>query len=98
MEQLGILLDNQVMQNIGVISSLLLPSDALWRMAAQRLNVQKLALLAGGGPFEGFSQPSAFMPGLGAPVHLLSRCSWGCESSRGKGPMSCESARSHYWV
>ena len=60
-EQLGILLDNQVMQNIGVISSLLLPSDALWRMAAQRLNVQELAFLAGGGPFEGFSQPSAFM-------------------------------------
>ena len=60
-EQLGVLLDNQVMQNIGVISSLLLPSDALWRMAAQRLNVQELALLAGGGPFVGASQPSAFM-------------------------------------
>ncbi len=60
-EQLGILLDNQVMQNIGIISSLLLPSDALWRMAAQRLNVQELAILAGGGPFTGSSQPSGIM-------------------------------------
>ncbi len=60
-EQLGMLLDNQVMQNIGIISSLLLPSDALWRMAAQRLNVQELAILAGGGPFVGSSQPTAFM-------------------------------------
>ena len=60
-EQLGILLDNQVMQNIGIISSLLLPSDALWRMAAQRLNVQELAVLAGGGPFVGASDPSAIM-------------------------------------
>lgn len=60
-EQLGMLLDNQVMQNIGIISSLLLPSDALWRMAAQRLNVQELAVLAGGGPFVGSSQPSAIM-------------------------------------
>ncbi len=60
-EQLGILLANQVMQNIGIISSLLLPSDALWRMAAQRLNVQELAILAGGGPFTGSSQPSGIM-------------------------------------
>ena len=60
-EQLGVLLDNQVMQNMGIISSLLLPSDALWRMAAQRLDVQELAVLAGGGPFQGFSQPSAIM-------------------------------------
>lgn len=60
-EQLGVLLDNQVMQNIGIIASLLLPSDALWRMAAQRLNVQELAILAGGGPFVGSSQPTAFM-------------------------------------
>lgn len=60
-EQLGILLDNLVMQNIGIISSLLLPSDALWRMAAQRLNVQELAILAGGGPFLGASQPSVIM-------------------------------------
>lgn len=60
-EQLGMLLDNQVMQNIGIISSLLLPSDALWRMAAQRLNVQELAILAGGGPFVGSSQPTAIM-------------------------------------
>ena len=59
-EQLGVLLQNQVMQNIGIISSLLLPSDALWRMAAQRLGVQEFAGLAGG-PFEGFSQPSVFM-------------------------------------
>ncbi len=59
-EQLGVLLQIQVMQNIGVISSLVLPSDALWRMAAQRLDVQKFAGLAGG-PFEGFSQPSIFM-------------------------------------
>lgn len=60
-EQLGVLLDNQVMQNIGIIASLLLPSDALWRMAAQRLNVQELAILAGGGPFVGSSQPTTFM-------------------------------------
>jgi ABC-type transport system involved in multi-copper enzyme maturation permease subunit len=59
-EQLGVLLDNQVMQNIGIITSLILPSDALWRMSAQRLGVQEFAGLAGG-PFEGFSQPSAMM-------------------------------------
>jgi Cu-processing system permease protein len=64
-EQFGYHVKNQTMINIGIISSLVMPSDALWKMAAaamQPLAPASLdALIKAAGPFSVSNPPSAWM-------------------------------------
>lgn len=62
-EQFGAVVANQTAVNVGIISSLIIPSEALWRRAAYEMTpplVQNLGLSMGG-PFVSFSTPSAAM-------------------------------------
>ena len=61
-EQVGALIRSDTLVNIGIGTSLLMPSDALWRMAATRLqgNLEISGTLQGS-PFSAFTQPSTAM-------------------------------------
>ena len=59
-EQIGAILKNDTAVNVGIASSLLLPSEALWRMAVGRMQSSIVSEL-GISPFGSFSQPSTAM-------------------------------------
>jgi hypothetical protein len=60
-EQFGSLIGNQAAINIGIVSSLILPSEALWRRAAYEMR-SPLVAAVGFSPFtSGSSVPSPFM-------------------------------------
>ncbi len=59
-EQIGSFLSSQVTLNIGVISSLIMPSEALWRRASYEMTSPLVQVFAGG-PFVSRSVPSAMM-------------------------------------
>lgn len=59
-EQFGAFLQNQTAVNIGVIASLLIPSEALWRRAAFEMQSPLVAAL-GVSPFSSNSVPSPLM-------------------------------------
>jgi ABC-type transport system involved in multi-copper enzyme maturation permease subunit len=61
-EQIGAVMGNHAMVNIGVISSLLIPCDAVYRMAvAQTGGMSGNSLIADIGPFGAASTPSIWM-------------------------------------
>jgi ABC-type transport system involved in multi-copper enzyme maturation permease subunit len=60
-EQIGALLQNQTAQNIGVISSLLIPSDALWRLASYSMQSPLVREVALSTPFGSSTLPSSAM-------------------------------------
>ena len=96
-EQLGVLLDNQVMQNIGIISSL---PPALRRTVAHggaAVERARTRVVGRRRPLRRSQSTLSLHARLGAPVHLL-RGALGSAGLRAKGPMSCNSHRSHYWV
>ena len=72
-EQFGFLMSNQTLVNIGIITSLIIPSDALWKMAATALQPPVssglLATLRAAGPFSVANPPSTWM-GVYAGVYL----------------------------
>lgn len=55
-EQLGALLGSQTTQDLGIVSSLIMPSEGLWRYAASLLQTD--GILGSAGPFSVVSQPS----------------------------------------
>ena len=59
-EQFGSFLNNQPAMNIGIISSLIMPSEALWRRAAFDMQ-SPLVSAMGFSPFTSNSVPSPFM-------------------------------------
>ncbi len=61
-EQFGSLLNNQTAINIGVFSSLIMPSEALWKRAAYEMQSPLVAAL-GFSPFTSNSIPSPLMVG-----------------------------------
>lgn len=60
-EQIGALLGNQTAVDIGILSSLLLPGDALWRLAAAQVQSPLSGSLVGASPFGALSVPSSAM-------------------------------------
>lgn len=58
-EQIGALLDNQVMKTIGIVSSLAIPSDVIWKRAAYLLQEAGLPVLPT--PFTPATPPSTAM-------------------------------------
>jgi Cu-processing system permease protein len=74
-EQIGALVENQAAVNIGIISSLLLPTDALWRRAAFEMD-EPLANLTGFALFSSnASVPSPAMIGY-AVVYTMMFLMW----------------------
>ena len=59
-EQIGSVLDNPTAIQIGIITSLIVPTEALWRRAAYELQ-SPLASAMGMSPFAAFSVPSLLM-------------------------------------
>ncbi len=62
-EQFGSFLQNQTAVNIGIISSLIFPSEALWRRAAYEMtpSIAQILGMNFNGPFISVSAPSALM-------------------------------------
>ena len=66
-EQIGGLLDNATMENIGIISSLIIPSDTLWKMASDWLQPTSPSLTSQiVGPFTAITPPSIWMAAYAA--------------------------------
>jgi len=64
-EQIGALLENQTAVNVGIISSLIIPTEALWRRASFEMTpplAQALGMVMSG-PFVTLSVPSPLMVG-----------------------------------
>lgn len=59
-EQIGSFLDSQAAINVGIVSSLLIPSEALWKRAAYEMR-SLLVDIAGFSPFTSSSVPSPLM-------------------------------------
>lgn len=61
-EQIGAVIRSDALVNIGILTSLLMPSDSLWRSAAShlQLSVSRNGAFQGG-PFSAFTQPSSAM-------------------------------------
>ena len=59
-EQFGAVLQNDTAIKIGIIASLIIPSESLWRRAAFEMQTP-LAGVVGGNPFGAFSVPSVLM-------------------------------------
>lgn len=68
-EQVGSFLNNQAAVNVGIVTSLLLPSEAMWRRAAFEMQSPLVGAM-GVSPFSGSSAPSLVMVGY-AVVYLL---------------------------
>jgi Cu-processing system permease protein len=62
-EQFGAFLQNQTAVNVGIMSSLIIPSEAIWRRAAFEMTppLGQALGFASGGPFVTTSVPSPFM-------------------------------------
>lgn len=64
-EQMGVLIQNQTMINIGIITSLVIPSDVLWKLAAHlvlpAIDFAAIGLPSIGGPFTTLNPPSVWM-------------------------------------
>jgi hypothetical protein len=72
-EQIGAFIPNQTAINIGILSSLIIPSEALWKRAAYEMQ-SPLVRALGFSPFSSSSVPSAAMiayAGLYGLVALL---------------------------
>ena len=63
-EQIGSFIQNQTAVNVGIISSLLIPSEALWKRAAFEMQSPMVSAL-GFSPFTSASMPSSLMIAYG---------------------------------
>jgi ABC-type transport system involved in multi-copper enzyme maturation permease subunit len=68
-EQFGSLLQNQTAINIGVVCSLIMPGEAIWKRAVYEMQSPVVSAL-GMTPFSSLSTPSPFMMGYAA-LYLL---------------------------
>ncbi len=80
MERIGAALDNATARNLGVASSLLMPTEALWQYAAALLQPPLLRQV-GFGPFSSASTPSPLMIGwaIGCVAVNLALAIWWLE-------------------
>jgi Cu-processing system permease protein len=69
-EQIGSFIQNQTAVNVGIISSLLIPSEALWKRAAFEMQSPMVSAL-GFSPFTSASMPSSLMVVYGAVYAVL---------------------------
>lgn len=69
-EQIGAALQNKTAVEVGIVSSLIFPSEALWKRAAYEISSPLLQAVAGFTPFTASSPPSALMMAY-AVLYLL---------------------------
>jgi ABC-type transport system involved in multi-copper enzyme maturation permease subunit len=69
-EQIGSMLGSTTAVRIGILCSLLIPSEALWRRAAYEMQSPLVTMLGGASPFSTRSVPSVYMI-LYAVLYLL---------------------------
>jgi ABC-type transport system involved in multi-copper enzyme maturation permease subunit len=69
-EQIGSALRNATAVNVGIFSSLIIPSEALWKRAAHEMSSPVLRAVAGFNPFTGTTPPSDLMVAY-AVVYLV---------------------------
>ncbi len=69
-EQFGALVKNDTAINVGIISSLILPTESLWRRAAYEMQSPLSSVLGGTTPFSSISVPSPLMV-VYAGVYIL---------------------------
>ena len=60
-EQFGMLAQNQTAVDIGILTSLLIPSEALWKLAAYQMSSPVLRALGALSPFSSNAVPSPLM-------------------------------------
>jgi len=60
-ERIGYAINNQTAINVGIVSSLLMPSEAVWNMAAYRMTTPTINALGASTPFSVSSPPSPWM-------------------------------------
>jgi Cu-processing system permease protein len=60
-EQFGAFLKNQSAVNVGIISSLIMPSEAVWKRAAYEMQSSLVRTFGGLSPFSSPSAPSQVM-------------------------------------
>jgi ABC-type transport system involved in multi-copper enzyme maturation permease subunit len=60
-EQIGAVMKNESAVQIGILSSLLMPSEALWRRAAHEMSSPIMQMMGGYSPFSAASVPSTAM-------------------------------------
>lgn len=60
-EQIGVFLQNGVMERLGILASLAVPSDALWRLAASKLAASHSQAFGGPGLFTSLEPPTFWM-------------------------------------
>lgn len=70
-EQVGSLLQNEAAVNIGIITSLIMPADALWKKALSYYQPQALGFANMAGPFAVTTEPSTLMV-IYAVIYLAS--------------------------
>ena len=80
-ELIGAQVDNATMRTIGVVTSLVIPSDALWRGASYYLQPASMVALAGpqmANPFAGSAPPTTalILWSIGYAVVLLAVAAW----------------------
>jgi hypothetical protein len=69
-EQIGSFIQNQTAVNVGIISSLIIPSEALWKRAAFEMQ-SPLVTALGFSPFTAASMPSQVMVFYGVLYAVL---------------------------
>lgn len=69
-EQIGSFIENQTAVNIGIISSLIIPSEALWKRAAYEME-SPLVRALGFSPFSAPTVPSPAMVGYAIVYAIL---------------------------
>jgi len=75
-ERIGSLFGNKTAEQIGIVTSLIMPSEVLWQLAAYRMQLPLLTQL-GLSPFASASEPSGLMspgPSASSPWCLRLRC------------------------
>ena len=81
-EQIGSLLRNETAVNIGILSSLLMPSEALWKRAAFEMQSPLTRDLGSMTPFSSASVPNEMMILYAARLRRRDAGVWRCGSFR----------------
>ena len=76
-EQIGLLVENETMMLIGVISGAILPTDVVWRLASSFLQPSLLTPINAVGPFSGIHPASEWMIAY-AGLYLAAAIVGGC--------------------
>jgi hypothetical protein len=60
-EQIGGLIRNEAAVNVGIVTSLIMPADALWRKALAYFQPRQFGSMEFAGPFASITEPSTLM-------------------------------------